>query len=252
MNKKIFFCFWCVCVAAAAQAQSRRIDTVAVGILDKMSATIGDLASCSVVIHANYDIVSSELGLVKHSDEVELFLHGPDKLLERSEGDRGTRSFIYNGTTLSYYSQDKNQYGQIPATGNLVSMIDTVNKEYGIEFPGADFFYPTFVDDIMMESKALVYLGLTRVGGKECFHIAGVGQDKTYQFWVSNDAWCLPMKMVIVYTEGGQNRQYEATMTDWQINPGLPDALFEFTAPPRARKIKLVPIANRKNITPKP
>src|SRR5882757_11108161 len=97
----------------AQKTQTRKIDTVAVSILDKMSAMIGDLSSCSVTIRSNYDVRSKELGLVKHSDEEQLFLHGPDKLLIRSEGDKGSRDFIYNGETLSYYSLDKNQYGQI-------------------------------------------------------------------------------------------------------------------------------------------
>ena len=241
MNKKILlFVVLSLGTWVGTRAQTRRIDTVAVAILDKMSRTIGDLSSCSVMVNANYDILSRELGLVKHSDEEQVYLHGPDKLLVRSEGDKGTRSFFYNGAMLSYYSMDKNQYGQVPLAMNVVEMMDTVNKLYGIDFPVADFFYPTFVDDILADAKNLVYLGLTKVGGKECFHIAGVSKDKTFQFWVNHDAFFLPAKVVIVYTEGGQNRQYEATLTDWQVNPNLPDAIFDFTAPPSATKIKLV------------
>ena len=246
MNKKILlFVLLSLGASAGIRAQSRRIDTVAVAILDKMSATIGDLSSCSVNVNANYDIVSRELGLVKHSDEEQVYLHGPNKLLVRSEGDKGTRSFFYNGSMLSYYSMDKNQYGQVALESNVVEMMDTVNKEYGIDFPVADFFYPTFVDDILADAKNLVYLGLTKVGGKECFHIAGTAKDKTFQFWINHDAFFLPAKVVIVYTEGGQNRQYEATLNDWQVNPNLPDAIFEFTAPPAATKVKLVALGAR-------
>ncbi|HTJ14057.1 MAG TPA: DUF2092 domain-containing protein [Dinghuibacter sp.] len=245
MNKKILLfvilpAFW-----AGAMAQTRRVDTVAVAILDKMSRTIGDLGSCSVTVSANYDVVSHELGLVKHSDEEQVFLHGPDKLLVRSDGDKGTRSFFYDGSVLSYYSMDKNQYGQVPLTANIVEMMDTVNKLYGIDFPVADFFYPTFVDDILSDAKTLIYLGTTMVNGKECFHIAGVGKDKTFQFWIHHDAFFLPAKVVIVYNEGGQNRQYEASLNDWQVNPNLPDAIFDFTAPPRATKIKMVALNTR-------
>src|ERR1700749_2030656 len=95
------------------QPQYRRIDTVAVAILDKMSAVIGDLSSCSVTIKSNYDVTSKSLGLIKHSDEEQVFLHGPDKLLVKSDGDRGSRDYYFDGAKLSYYSLDKNQYGQI-------------------------------------------------------------------------------------------------------------------------------------------
>ena len=219
---------------------------MAVAILDKMSTIIGQLSSCSVNIRSNYDISSKELGLIKHTDEQQLFLHGPSQLLLKSEGDEGSRDFYFDGKTLSYYSMDKNQYGQIEAPANVIEMIDTVNKLYGIEFPGADFFYPTFVDDILSESKTLVYLGLTKVDGKDCYHIAGTTNDKTFQFWISDDAFTLPMKMVIIYTNKEMHPQYEATLSDWQVNPSLPDALFTFTIPLKARKVKLMPLTAKK------
>src|SRR5580658_4328686 len=247
MTKKLLVIFLSgVLLAGQLEAQTRRIDTVAVAILDKMSAMIGELSSCSLTIRSNYDVSSKELGLIKHSDEQQLFLHGPGQLLLKSEGDQGSRDFYFDGKTLTYYSMDKNQYGQIDAPANVVEMIDTVNKMYGIEFPAADFFYPTFVDDILSDSKTLVYLGLTKVDGKDCYHIAGTTNNKTYQFWISDDAFTLPMKMVIVYTNKDMHPQYEATLSEWQINPSLPEALFTFTVPHRARKVKLMPLTVKK------
>ena len=242
MSKKLPF-FLVVIILSGVQVKAqakasvpvRRIDTVAVAILDRMSKVIGELSSCSFTIKANYDISSKNLGLIKHSDEEQLFLHGPDKLLWKTDGDRGSRDFYFDGKMLSYYSHDKNQYGQIDAPMTIVEMIDTVNKLYGIDFPAADFLYPSFVDDILTESKELVYLGLTRVDGKDCFHIAGMAQDKTFQFWISDDAYSLPVKMVIVYTSREMNPQYEAVLTDWQVNPNLPDALFDFPSHIRPR-----------------
>jgi hypothetical protein len=240
MNKKLFLIIT-ICVLAT-QLKAQRIDTVAVSILDEMSAMIGDMSSCSVTVKSNYDINSQHLGLIKHSNEEQVYLQGPDKLLIRSEGDKGSRSFYYNGKTLSYYSLDKNQFAQIETLPTIVSMIDTVNKMYGIDFPAADFLYPSFVDDILADAKSLVYLGITKVDGKECFHIAGVAEDKTFQFWISNDAFYLPVKMVIVYTKKEMNPQYEAVLSDWKINPVFPEALFEFKAPPKAKRIKLLQI----------
>lgn len=231
---------------AKTQAPVRRIDTVAVAILDRMSKVIGELSSASVTIKANYDITSRDLGLIKHSDEEQLFLHGPDKLLWMTDGDRGSRDFYFDGQKLSYYSHDKNQYGQIEASMNIVEMIDTVNKLYGIDFPAADFLYPTFVDDILSDSKELVYLGMTKVDGKDCYHIAGKAADKTFQFWICADAFSLPIKMVIVYTSREMNPQYEATLTDWKVNPNLPDALFDFSIPHKATRVKLLPMSSKK------
>ncbi len=246
MKKKFLIIIAVGVIGLQSIAQSSKIDTVAVSILDHMSAVIGDLNSCSVTIRSNYDIHSKQLGLIKHSDEQKLYLHGPDKLMVSAEGDKGSREFFYNGKTLSYYSFDKNQYGQIALASSVVDMIDTVSKNYGVDFPAADFFYPSFVDDILAEAKDLVFLGITKVNNKDCFHIAGTAKDKTFQFWVSEDAFYLPMKVVIVYTNKEMNPQYEAVLSDWQVNPNLPDALFEFTAPPKAKKIKFLALSVKK------
>jgi hypothetical protein len=240
MNKKFFFSV-IICVAATTQVNAQRmnIDTIAVAILDRMSAIIGSLSSCHYTVKSNYDVRSQHLGLVKHGDDEQIYMQGPNKLLIRSQGDRGERSIYYDGETLSYYSLENNQFATIALTAPIVDMIDTVNRLYGIEFPASDFFYPTFVDDLLSESKNLIYLGMTKVDGKDCFHIAGTTADRTYQFWISDDALTLPMKMVIVYTNRDMNPQYEAVLSDWQINPALPAALFEFMAPPKAKKIKM-------------
>jgi hypothetical protein len=240
MNKKLFFSLIiCIATNSRSTAQRMNIDTIAVAILDRMSAVIGDLSSCHVTVKSNYDIRSQHLGLVKHGDDEQLYMQGPNKLLIRSQGDRGDRTIYYDGKTLNYYSLENNQYATLTLSVPLMEMIDTVNKMYGIEFPASDFFYPSFVDDLLSESKNLFFLGMTKVDGKDCFHIAGTAADKTYQFWISEDALTLPLKMVIVYTSREMNPQYEATLSDWQINPVLPTALFEFMSPPKANKIKM-------------
>jgi len=246
MNKKMLLVFLMAAMAGRTQAQTPMIDTVAVSILDRMSAIIGQLGSCSLTVKSNYDISSKRLGLVKHSDEEELFMRGPNKLLVRASGDKGNKYLSYDGSTLTYYSVDKNQFGQIKGSTTLMNMIDTVNRLYGVDFPAADFFYPSFVDDILAQSKSLVYLGITKVDGRDCFHIAGTAKDKTFQFWIADDAFSLPLKMVIVNTDKEMNPQYEAVLTDWKINPDLPDALFEFSAPPKAKKIKMLSLSERK------
>ena len=246
MNKKFLLVIFLTVPFTSMRAQQLRVDTVAVSILDRMSAMIGELGSCSVTVKSDYDVVSRELGLVKHSDEEQLFLQGPDKLLVKSEGDRGSKDLYYNGKVLTYYSMDKNQFGQIMLSAPIVEMIDTVSRAYGIEFPAADIFYPGFVDDILSESRNLRFLGLAKVEGRECFHIAGTAKDKTFQFWVSDDPYSLPLKMVIIYTGKEMSPQYEAVLTDWKINPSFPAALFEFNPPPRAHKIRMVPATIKK------
>jgi len=234
-----------------AMAQHADIDTTAVAILDRMSATMYELKSCSVAVSSEYDVSSQSLGLVKHTDEERVYLSGNNKLFVNTEGDKGSRDLIYNGKTFTYYSNTKNHYAQEELNTTTVGMIDSMNKAYGIIFPAADYLYPSFVDDILAASQKIEFLGMTRVEGKDCFHIAGVCKDKTYQFWISGEPYFLPAKMVVVYTDKPLNPQFEAVYHDWQINPTIPDGVFEFQAPPGAAKIKFMTAEERKMTTEK-
>src|ERR1700733_5144079 len=97
--KKICSLLVLVCLFSGNVKAQTGIDTVAVSILDHMSAMIGELKSCSVVAKSNYDVASQDLGLVKHADEQHVYIGGPDKLLVRSEGDKGNHYVVYNGKT---------------------------------------------------------------------------------------------------------------------------------------------------------
>jgi hypothetical protein len=232
--------------AGGVKAQSK-IDTVAVSVLDRMSAMIGELTSCSATVKSCYDVGSPDLGLIKHSDVEHIYVSGPDKMFVTSEGDMGGKNLSYDGKTFSYYSPDKNYYAQISTPSpSVIETIEYMNKNYGITFPAADFLYPGFVDDILAEANNLVLLGMTEVEGKNCFHIAGTAKDKTFQFWISEAPFYLPVKLVIVNTEKAMNPQFESTYSDWQLNPNLPGSVFEFKIPQNARKIKMVSIAAKK------
>jgi hypothetical protein len=67
-----------------------------------------------------------------------------------------------------------------------------------------------------------------------------IGSDFDFQFWISNDAYNLPMKFIYVYKNKKGAPQYEGTLSDWKINPVVPDAMFNFLPPPGAKKIRII------------
>ena len=222
------------------QAQEYRKDTVAIMIFDRMSHVIGEMSSCSFSLEVAYDITDVELGLVKYFNMHEVYLAGPDRMLVYSRGAKGHRGFWYNGSQLMYYSYDENNYALLDAPDNIMATIDTVSRTYGIEFPAADFFYPTFTDDMIQNFDDIIFAGRETVGGNDCYHIIARNPVMGVQVWVSDDEWFLPAKMVVVYYDASPNAQYEATFSNWNINPVLPDAIFEFTPPPDANELRLM------------
>ena len=218
-----------------------QFDSAAVMILDRMSNMIASMESVSFKMNIEQDKLSRGAGLIKHGVEASVFMRGPDKMLVDINGDDGQKDYLYNGKTFTYYSMTNNQYATIDAPSTNIQTIDLLHNDYGLDFPASDFFYPNFVNDLIANSNNLLYLGITKVNDKQCFHLAGSTSDKTmtYQFWIADDAFFLPVKMAIVYTDQPGNPQYQGSMYDWEINPALPDAMFEFNVPPGAKQIKL-------------
>jgi hypothetical protein len=238
--KKILLLIIGVNLSLFTWAQTPRVDTVAVMILNRMADVIGDLHSCSFTLITSADEQDQEFGLVKHTGTSDVYMAGPDKMLVHSYGDKGHRGFWYNGWQIACYSFDENNYAIVDAPPNIIDAIDTINKNYGIEFPAADFFYPTFTDDILAQFETIVYLGKEKLREQECFHILASNKDLSVQFWIANDAYNLPQKFIIIYKNEG-NKQYDATFSNWQLNPEIPVSVFEFMPPPKAAEITLMP-----------
>lgn len=238
--KNFFLSFLCVVTSFGGWAQTQKYDSVAILIFDRMSDVIGDLQSCSFTLNTSSDIKDVDHGMIKHFSKEEVYMSGPNRMLVNSEGRKGHRQYWYNGKELAYYSYSENNYARVKTPHNIMAMIDSINTNYGIEFPAADFFYPAFTDDMIQNSDDIKYLGQTIINGVNCFHILSTSKEVDVQVWVSSDAFNLPVKFVITYNFMDGHPQYEATFSNWQVNPEFPIAMFEFTPPPGAAKIRMI------------
>lgn len=238
--KKILLLSLLIIFALKVPAQNFQIDTIAVMLLDKMGSVIGEMNSCSFTLNTSNDVTDVDLGLVKYFNQHQVYLVGPDKMLINSTGDNGHKGFWYNGKQLAYYSYTENNFAVIDAPPTIIATIDSVHKTYGIDFPAADFFYPTFTDDLINQSDQIIFAGKSKIGMKDCFHIIARNKAMGIQIWISDDAMFLPVKLAIAYYDMNPNIQYEATFADWKINDQIPKAMFDFTPPAGANELILL------------
>lgn len=225
----------------AINGLAQQQDPIAIKILDRMSDIIGNLSSCRYTLLTIRDLHDFDYGMITKSNTHEVYMSGPDKMLINSNGDNGHKEYFYNGSLLCYYNFDEHNYAEIETPPTIMETIDTINKLYGIDFPAADFFYPTFTDDLIDYADRISYAGTADVEGKECFHIIASNSAVHVQFWISNDATMLPKKMVINYKSDKGISRYETTFNEWQLNPVLPDSMFDFMQPPGSNLVTMIP-----------
>ncbi|MHA3788887.1 DUF2092 domain-containing protein [Flavobacterium hauense] len=237
MRKTLAIILMTICFSG--YSQTAKVDSLAVIVLNRMSDIIGSLHSCSFTLNTAYD-ESGEHGLEKKFCEHVVLMKGPDKMLVQARGENFHKGYWYNGEQIIYYSYDQNNYSVIDGQNTIMETIDHVHDNYGIDFPASDFFYPTFTDDVIAFSSTVAYLGKKKVEGKDCFHVFTESPTRIVQIWVSDDAYNLPLKFLIIYKDKENSPQYIASFSDWKINPDLPDALFDFNPPPMANEIKMI------------
>ena len=210
-------------------------DTRAVESLDNLTKTIGELTSCSYTVDS-YLVNEEGEETEKLSD---VYLKGSNKIFIKNTGDKGNKSFWYNGKDFSYFLFDKNEYDIIKAPENTLTLIDSINSHYGIYIPAADFLYPTLTDDILDNYDQLLYFGEENIDDINCILLEASNNQHTLQIWIEKES-NLPHKMAII-SKISDKKYYEAVYSNWRINPKLPDVMFEFQAPEGSVQKKFIP-----------
>lgn len=238
--KRIIICSLGALCCLGSLAQTKQQDSLAILIVDRMTDVIGGLESCRFVLHTARDMTDTHSLRVKQFIQYEVYMSGKDKMLVNAHGPRGHRELWYHAGQLAHYNRAENNYGILQVPENTIDMIDSVSKMYQLEFPAADFFYPTFTDDLLTHADLLKFLGIVDLHGQECFHILASNKEMSMQFWIANDAYNLPVRLAITYTGQEGHPQYEAAFSQWQLNPLLPVAMFDFQPPPGSARVRIL------------
>lgn len=215
------------------------IDEVAVNLLDKMSDVIGDIESCTFDLVKDEDFINEDGMVERRRNHITSYFKGPDRFAIRSKGQKGNKGFWYNGETLTYYSFDENNYVVLPTPNTSMATIDSVNVTFGIRFPAADLFYPSFTDDVIEAFDRVKFAGMKRIQGQDYFHVIAENDKLIFQLWIGNDGYYLP-QMYSYTIKSAQPLAVSARFDKWELGVELPDPMFEFSPPDGARMISIM------------
>lgn len=209
------------CMASTTE-NSGEYDERAIAQLDLLSETVSALESVS------FSVTTWVPDDVRLSD---VYLRGPDKMYIHSVGLHSgiERGYWYDGSSLSFFSFSRNVFDTVDAPDGILNAIDFLHYEYGIEFPAADFFYPAFTDDIIANYDRVYYIGETVVEDVEAIEIEVSNDEEIVGIWVAVETH-LPIRMTI-RSAGDDVTSFDTVISNWRLNPALPDGMFEFKPP---------------------
>ena len=210
------------CASDAPAGEGGEYDARAIEHLDQLTAVVGELKSASFTL----DVVDLE-----KNRQHDIYLRGPDIIYFHSTDiETGLRTSLwFNGSEISLFRYEDMNYAEIEAPGRIMEAIELMSSEYGVEFPAADFFYPTLTDDLLQNYDNLWYLGEATVDDTPTFLVQATTKEEVISIWIDAETH-LPFMMAIA-APGQESNSYEVVFSNWQVDPVLPDILFEFDAP---------------------
>ncbi len=225
-----------VALMSCGENKSGFYDQSAIQALDKLSETIGNLSSASFTI--NTEIVTNDGAtdtIVKQSD---VYLSGSNQMYVYFSRADVRKGYWYKDAKLSVLDFDHDQYDEVPAPATIMETIDSIHNRYNIDFPAADFLYPTLTDDLMAQFDTIAVLGSKVIDDVSCKEINATNANLDV-YMLIDEATNLPKQLEIYHLGERNGETFIATYSNWRTNPNLPDELFEFSPPASSTKTSI-------------
>ena len=178
---------------------------------------------------------------LQYGIDMETYVKRPDMLRVNADGDLVNKQFFFDGKTITLYDRDEKVYGAIDVPPSIEEALDKAHKDFGLRVALTDLASPQLWDHISRKIENDLYVGLHKVRGVPCHHLAFDAGDIHLQVWIDAGKKPLPLKVVFLQKKLEGSPQWSAYLSDWKTAPHLTDALFKFTPPPGVQKIKFVP-----------
>ena len=238
-------CLWLMSVPAISGAQEIEpsIEPQADNILRQMSAYVGGFQHFTIHVENSVDTLLPCSQKLQLSRAVDMFVKRPNRFRANIDGDVVDQELYYDGTSITLYSKDVNVYASLAVPPTIDAAMDYAIESFGLVAPMVDLIYKDAYEILIEDVQSGSYVGLSKVFGVECHHLAFRGAETGWQIWIENSKTPLPRKIVITSRWVAGAPQFTAFLNDWDASTPIKEGLFTFKAPETAERIEFLPAA---------
>jgi hypothetical protein len=228
--------------AKAEPSSAQPTEQDPLGIVRQMCDYLRSLKQFSYRAEVTDDQVYQGGKKLQYGIDMETFVKRPDRLRVNAEGDLVDKQFFFNGKTITLYDKDKKVYAVMGVPDNIEDALDKAHKDFGLKVALTDLASPKLWDHISGKVEHSLYVGMSRVRGVVCHHLAFDNADVHLQVWIDAGRNPLPVKVVFLQKKLEGSPQWTAYLSGWKTGPQLKDTLFNFVPPSGVQKIKFAPL----------
>ena len=228
---------WIVLLSSWAFAQDAT-DARAQEVLREMSRRLAEAPSYAFRTEQTVDEVLDSGLKVQYASSQSVVVQKPNRAVAHRDGDLEAGAFWFDGETATFFDARHHEYTQVDVPGDLDSALDVLAERFDAPLPLADFASENVYASLAGEAEFMTYLGIHRVGARRCHHVALANDFLEWQVWVDAENEPLPCKLLVNYMSEPGEPQFTAVFHSWNLEPEIPDGLFQFEPPEGAAAIE--------------
>lgn len=219
------------------------IEKQADDVMRQMGELLANADQFSFKAEIGYDEFVSWGQEIEFGGDATIYVKRPNHLNVDYHGDHRKSRVVFDGETLVFHDLFTNLFARMVVPGKIDNAIDELFSRYGYSIPLADFLYANPYEVLMENAEYGVVVGRHVLpDDKVSYHLAFSGEVLDWQIWIEEGPDPLPRRLVITYKEQPGAPQYRASLTDWSLEPDLPDDMFKFTPRDGAAEIEFLPV----------
>jgi len=222
---------------SAEPAPAREVDPAADRIMGRVCDQLESAPGFSLRADINYDDVLKSGLKVQYHRSSEVLLDRPNHLRINNASDKGLRTILYDGKTITVFNPDKNMYVQLPAPDTIDATLDKV-VDFGVSVPLEDLMSSEPCTWLYEEVTEGFYGGRHYLDGDYVHHLLFRVVAADFQFWITGGDVPVLRKVTIEYREREGSPRYEALLSDWNFRPSIDAGEFTFIPPEGADRIE--------------
>lgn len=224
---------------AEQSAGTARIAADADAPLRKMSSTLSNARAFSVRGTTRMDEVLDSGQLVQFSRETRVLVRRPDRLFAEVRRGEQTWTVWHAGRELTVLDKNANTFASVQVPQANDEMLDELAMKHGMAMPLADFLFSDPHKVLTAGVLAGEVIGAARVEGAECAQLLFTQDNVDWQIWIETGGSHLPRKIVIDYKHQPGRPQFEAVLTEWNLQPAAGDDAFTPSLPADAKQVDM-------------
>ena len=205
-----------------------------------LRAATGALAtaqSLSFRAEVTIDEVAATGQKLQRGGVVNVTARRPDRVYAEHDGDSFHRKFVYDGRSMTIFDVGQSLYASFDAPPTIDAMLAHARAKFGVVLPLGEVLVAKPVEKMLPTIESGLYLGLARIDGIACHHLAFTQAAVDWQLWIEDGPRPLLRKLVVNYKTQPQSPQFTAVFTSWDLATPARDEAFKLELPNDATKI---------------